>query len=170
MARNVVAYDKGDIVGHYVYGRGVVLEREDIGSMTVRVKFDNTVGAEYTDPHMLYLIKDCNNIMTGRTLRIYMRKHETIKWANQNHSNGKDGFTQRIDSLEGLCSMLKCKIGPWTMFDVCYSELNHRQQKLLRSIKDDRLVVAIRKTDYKITVVIGGYQSRNDNTYGEVTK
>lgn len=170
MARTVVVYDKGDIIGHYVYGIGTVLEREEIGVMTVRVKFDSMQDAEYTDPHMIYLIKDCKNIITGRTLRIYMRKHETIKWANQCHRDKKSGFTRRINTLEELCDMLKLKTGAWTIFDICFSELSHRQQNLLKSIKDKRIVVAIRKTDHKITVMVGEYQSREDNEYGKAAK
>ncbi len=164
MARSVVVYDRGDLVGHYDRGLGMVVEKETVGDLQVEIKFFDTGLTEFIEPYKVYLVKDVSGRSTGRTLRVYMTDKEIIDWAASCYKAGK--FKSEVHSVKHLCNMLGCRTNSWHLVNTDFDKLSNRLQKLLDTVRCRDIVVAIRVTPKKTTIVVGEYQSRRNHKYG----
>jgi hypothetical protein len=170
MARHVVVYDVGDVVGHYNSGLHKIVTKEVIGDPLIHVRNVESGRLYYEESHKIYLIKDVNNIIKGRTLRVYMTQKEIVDWSNKCYEMGNSRLNKKATTISQVFEMLGCENNRWYVITTDYSILSTRLKLLLKTVMHKEIVVAMKRTTNKITTIVGESQPKGDVQYGSCIK
>lgn len=153
MARNIVVYEKGDIVGHPEFGRGEILEDQTVkGSKTggVTVKFDVSGRKDDLDPQDLYPLWGHENGYLGKPLRIKLPYHEAIRiynamveiW-NENSKNSEEPVKDENELMDAMgCGR--------SSFGISTELLTSEQKALLESVIEEEDFCVIMVADKEV--------------------
>lgn len=164
MARNIVVYEKGDIVGHPEFGRGEILEDQIVkGSKTngVAVKFDVSGRKDDLDPQDLYPLwgQQCSYMDGAESLRIKLPYSEAIRIYNamvEIWNENPKSSEEPVEDENELMGAMSCGR---TSFGISIELLTSEQKALLKQeieCKDPCIIMVADKEVYPPVFRIGG--------------